>query len=202
MRTIEIEWENEEGWVEWRNGVRGGDREKRHSNFGSLDARRGFWSGMTRRNDDAAMARFFFRFQLALNANRIYPVERRPTTFDNELRLEKCPTRGCGIVLFLSTTFHSNTPARVNFSFVLEYDLISFRIRRHGKNWTIKRYLVVIQFSIGILSISLSANVDRELRNVMYRWTYELVRLYLIYGIFDKIIILVNDVRAVHFTGK
>lgn len=158
---------------------------------------------LLKRNDTAEWRRrngsFFFRFQLALNANRIYPVERRPTTFDNELRLEKCPTRGCGIALFSSTTFHSSTPARVNFSFVLEYDLISFRIRRHGKDRTIKRYLVVIQFSIGILSISLSANVDRELRNVMYRWTYELVRLYLIYGIFDKIIILVNDVR---FTGK
>lgn len=157
---------------------------------------------MTRRNDDAAMARFFFRFQLALNANRIYPVERRPTTFDNELRLEKCSTRACGTVLFSSTTLHSNTPARVNFSFIPEYDLISFRIRRHREDRTIKRYLVVIQFSIGILSISLSANVDRELRNVMYRWTYELVRLYLIYESFDKIIKLVNDVRTVRFTEK
>lgn len=39
-----------------RGGWGGDDREKRHSNFGSLHALRGFWSGMTRRNDDAAMA--------------------------------------------------------------------------------------------------------------------------------------------------
>lgn len=45
-------------FVDRAEGERGGedDRETRHSNFGSLHALRGFWSGMTRRNDDAAMA--------------------------------------------------------------------------------------------------------------------------------------------------